>query len=147
MKTSTLFHQFARSSVLLFTLCAGFAPGRAADLDLAKATAEADKGDREAQYSVGRVYFKGEGVPQDLLKAMDYFRRAAEQGNFKAQNNLGSMYAQGQGVPKDVAEAIKWFRKAADQGDAVGSDCCERGCRIRGAECIDFRTADFIAVQ
>ena len=78
----------------------------------------ADQGDANAQYNLGFMYEKGQGVPQDYATAVSWFRKAAEQGLAKAQFNLGVMYAKGQGVPQDYAAAMSWYRKAADQGYA-----------------------------
>ena len=78
----------------------------------------AEQGDAKAQYNLGLMYRKGQGVPQDDAEAVGWWRKAAEQGNAGAQNNLGVMYRNGHGVPQDDAEAVGWWRKAAEQGDA-----------------------------
>jgi hypothetical protein len=77
----------------------------------------AEQGDDRAQSILGRMYWRGRGVPRDDLEAVRWFRSAAEQGNAAAQLNLGNMYADGSGVPQDYAEAAKWYRRAADRGD------------------------------
>ena len=41
----------------------------------------ADQGDARAQASLGRMYAKGQGVPQDYSKAINWARLAADQGN------------------------------------------------------------------
>jgi uncharacterized protein len=76
----------------------------------------AEQGNARAQYNLGFMHEKGQGVPKDDTEAVKWFRKAAEQGNAYAQVNLGFMYSKGQGVPKDDTEAVKWFRKAAEQG-------------------------------
>lgn len=38
------------------------------------------------------MYKFGEGVPQDYVEAVKWFRMAAEQGYAGAQHNLGVMY-------------------------------------------------------
>ncbi len=78
----------------------------------------AEQGNAKAQYNLGLMYRKGQGVPQDDAEAVGWWRKAAEQGNAGAQNNLAVMYRNSQGVPRDDAEAAKWCRKAADQGHA-----------------------------
>ncbi len=45
---------------------------------------KAEKGDAEAQNSVGNAYRDGDGVEQDLKKALVWYKKAAEQGNEKA---------------------------------------------------------------
>ncbi len=78
----------------------------------------AEQGEAEAQYNLGVLYDKGQGVPQDDTKAVRWYRLAAGQGNSAAQFNLGVMYANGQGVPQDDGEALRWYRLAAEQGKA-----------------------------
>ncbi len=78
----------------------------------------AEQGNAKAQNTLGLMYGKGLGVPQDYAKAVGWYHKAAEQGYAKAQNNLGFMYRNGRGVPQDYADAVKWFRKAAEQGIA-----------------------------
>ena len=79
----------------------------------------AEQGDARAQYNLGMVYNKGDGVPQDYKTAVKWWKLAAEQGDASAQSNLGYMYERGQGVPQDSKTAVKWYRLAAKQGDAV----------------------------
>ena len=58
----------------------------------------------------------GEGVEQDLAKAVGWFRRAAEQNHVAAQHLLGLCYAEGEGVPQNRQEALKWLRRSAARG-------------------------------
>ncbi len=76
----------------------------------------AENGDPNAQYNLGLLYARGQGVPQDYAKAAEWYRKAAEQGVAAAQYNLGVMCANGQGVPRNSQEAGKWFLQAAQQG-------------------------------
>ena len=76
----------------------------------------AEKGDPHAQYNLGLLYARGQGVGQDYGQAAEWYRKAAEQGVPAAEYNLGVMFANGQGVTADPQEASKWFLKAADQG-------------------------------
>jgi len=93
---------------------AGMVPGETAGL-LGK-SGGADEGDSaNAQFALGLRYFSGQGVPEDLVQAAAWYRRAADQGHRAAQNLLASMYYYGKGVPQDNALAAYWFRKAADQ--------------------------------
>ena len=72
----------------------------------------AEQGDADAQLSLGGMYDNGEGVPQDYVQAVKWYRLAAEQGNAMAQGILGNMYYRGQGVPQDYTQAVKWYRLA-----------------------------------
>ena len=61
----------------------------------------ADEGDTGAQFNLGLLYPRGEGVPQDHREAARWYRLAAEQGHGGAQNNLGVMYSPGEGVARE----------------------------------------------
>ncbi len=78
----------------------------------------AEKGSAGAQYSLGQMYFYGEGVPKNYAQAERWYYEAAEQGHAKAQYDVGYMYNLGLGVSQNYEEAARWYRKAADQGDA-----------------------------
>ncbi len=81
----------------------------------------AEQGVAEAQFLLGVMYDKGQGVPQDYAEAVEWWRKAAEQGYAKAQYNLGVMYGKGQGVPQDYVLAHMWFDLAAS-GYAPGEN-------------------------
>ncbi len=76
----------------------------------------ADHGNAVAQYRVGMMYFRAEGMSKDYGEALRWFRKAADQGNADAQFNIGVMYRNGQGVSQNYAESFKWYQSAADQG-------------------------------
>jgi len=73
----------------------------------------AEQGDASAQYNLGQMYRKGEGVPLNYKEAAKWYRLAADQGHGSAQNNLGWMYREGEGVPQDYVLAHMWFNLAA----------------------------------
>ena len=85
---------------------------------VAKWRSLAEQGDATAQFNLGAMYDKGEGVLQDHKEAVKWYRLVAEQGHASVQFNLGNMYANGKGVPQDDYEAVKWYWLAAEQGDA-----------------------------
>ena len=66
---------------------------------------KARQGDPDAQFQLGLIYCRGEGVPTDHGEAAKWFRAAALQGHAGAQNNLGSMYLEGRGVRGDIVKA------------------------------------------
>ena len=74
--------------------------------------------DAGAQYNLGLMYDNGEGVPQDDVEAVAWYRRAAEQGRAGAQVEFGLMYGRGRGVPQDYVEAYKWLNLAMTYTDA-----------------------------
>ncbi|MFQ5784790.1 MAG: tetratricopeptide repeat protein, partial [Alphaproteobacteria bacterium] len=79
----------------------------------------ANEGDARAQFNLGVMYDKGEGVPQDYAEAAKWFRKAAEQGLAVAQTNLGVYFQRGKGVAQDYEKAAEWYRKAAEQDYAT----------------------------
>jgi uncharacterized protein len=72
--------------------------------------------DRDSQYTLGVMYYKGEGVKADHLEGIEWFRKAAAQGHAQAQFLLGTFYDAGKDVVQDRAAAAKWYRKAAEKG-------------------------------
>ena len=79
----------------------------------------ADKGEVDAQYNLGVMYDKGQGVTRDYAVAVSWFRKAADQGFAAAQLSLGVLYENGLGVPQDFTTAVSWYRRAADQGNTA----------------------------
>lgn len=80
---------------------------------------QAEQGDVDAQWSLGEMYYKGQGVPHDNIEAVKWLGFAAQQGHANAQNLLGMAYYRGDGVRQDNETAAKWVRMAADQGHAM----------------------------
>ena len=70
------------------------------------------------QHSLAVMYFKGEGVDQDLNQAFQWMKEAARQGYAPAQHRLALMYEEGEGVDQDLNQYFHWMKKAARQGYA-----------------------------
>jgi localization factor PodJL len=79
-------------------------------------TQAAEKGQAVAQYRLGTLYERGQGVAADAARAVHWYGLAANQGNRKAMHNLAVAYAGGVGGKKNMAEAARWFAKAAALG-------------------------------
>jgi TPR repeat protein len=79
---------------------------------------EAEKGNANAQYNLGRMYQNGAGVAVDTGKALEWYTKAAAQGNENAQYNLGVMYHNGDGVAQDRKRGVELISQAAEQGFA-----------------------------
>ncbi len=79
----------------------------------------ADRGDSEAKYIAGGMYYKGYGTVKDLTKAFTYLYNAALDGSSTpdSQKLLGQFFLQGINVPKNYSEAMKWYTLAAENGD------------------------------
>jgi hypothetical protein len=76
----------------------------------------AERGDKGAQYCLGRAYAEGKGVKQDYAEAIEWYLKLADQGNAYAENQLGALYEHGNGVNHDYIDALKWYQRAAEQG-------------------------------
>ena len=72
----------------------------------------AKQGHANAQFWLGAMYRKGDGVTKDDKEAARLYRIAAKQGHVWAQWNLARMYRDGQGVVKDLVMAYVWFKVA-----------------------------------
>lgn len=73
----------------------------------------ARQGCSNAQYYLGFQYGRGEGVPQNKIEAVKWYRLAAEQGHVWAQYELGIIYKYGKGVPKNNLYAYTLLSIAA----------------------------------
>lgn len=71
-----------------------------------------------AQYSLGKMYLLGSGVPKDVSKAIQLLMSSANQGNQYAQYVLGKLYLQGKEVGKNPKAAEYWLTLSAVQGNA-----------------------------
>lgn len=80
---------------------------------------QAEAGDAAAQFQLGRLYFRGEGVAKNEASAIEWISKSAEQGNTDAIASMGFFYSQGAGVPKDEKKAVEWFRRGAEAGSAT----------------------------
>jgi len=92
----------------------------------------AENGDALAQFELGEIYAKGEGVTKDVVEAVKWLTKAAEQGNDAAQMKLGGIYIGGRGVPKHSAEAAKWFMMSAEKGNSA-AQCQVARMHLTGA--------------
>ena len=139
-----------KKSILMTMLCLFLVHAAQARLDEAEALYQkgeyaemltafeplAQQGDAEAQFWLGRMYAKGQGVERDAAQAMTWYRRAAEQGHTSAQFDLALQYMKVAGrekrksekantyyrartdqtVLENRAEAAKWFYQATQSG-------------------------------
>jgi TPR repeat protein len=90
------------------------------DFDATKSSAE--QGNASAQFNLGYMYANGEGVPENDVEAVKWYRLAAELGHARAQSSLGTMYANGEGVPENYLTAYVWLSVSAAQGDQYAKD-------------------------
>ena len=60
------------------------------------------------------------GLEVNLLKSVEWYRRASHAGDLEALTNLGIMYLNGDGVAQNFVEAVSAFRSAAQQQYPTG---------------------------
>ena len=82
----------------------------------------AEQGIAKAQYNLGVMYDKGQGVTQDYRAAFKWYKLAAEQGHAEAQGLVGAMYLEGRGVTQNHTFALMWWIIWAAQSDDRGAD-------------------------
>lgn len=73
----------------------------------------ADKGDADAQFNLGQAYKLGRGVPQDLVQAEKWYKKAADQGHLQASDNYGLVLFQS----NRRAEALPYLQASAQRGE------------------------------
>ena len=76
----------------------------------------ADTGMANAQFCLGTLYERGQGVTQSHERAAHWYTKAAEQGDARAKHHLAFMYLVGKGVEQDAARAAPLFTEAAERG-------------------------------
>ena len=82
----------------------------------------AEGGSALAQYWLGFHYEVGTGgVPVDLPRAAEYYRKAAVQGFVFAEEALARLFITGKGVPRDVPRAIAILVPLVDAEGGMGS--------------------------
>ena len=70
-----------------------------------------------ALVNLGYMHETGQGVPKDIVKAISYYRQAAELGNPVALYNLGRSYYTGtNGLPLDWSAARRYLDTASGEG-------------------------------
>ncbi|KAF7731977.1 ERAD-associated protein [Apophysomyces ossiformis] len=72
----------------------------------------------QAAGTLGRMYWRGEGVEPNVNEAHRWFEVGSELGNPVALNGLGMMYLDGIVVPKNRDKAIEYFKLAASRENA-----------------------------
>lgn len=106
-------------------------------------TLAAKQGHCMAMNNLGQAYKEGAGVEQDLVKATELIRKAAEQGNPYAQLSYGDMFRDGDVCIRVVTDSIKgdafiinakpnirlakeWWTKALKNGNGMARERLEQ---------------------
>ena len=73
-------------------------------------------GTAEAHHWLGIRYQTGDGVPQDLAKAVRHFEISAAAGSVDAQFSLACRFLNGEGTARSLTEGLRLLTRAADSG-------------------------------
>ncbi len=92
------------------------------DLDPTALLATCDSGDALACHLLAERHSIGDGVAEDLLRALTYYQRGCEGGELRSCASVGIILAEGRGVPADPTRAIPFLVSACDSK-------IEKGCK------------------
>lgn len=93
--------------------------GKEQRVKLAVLEKAAQRGDAKAQYRIGMMYLKGDGVDENSRVGVDWLESAAKLGDKNAAAELGWCYLKGIGVPRaNGTRAFEWFSMAVGEGRA-----------------------------
>ena len=74
----------------------------------------------QAAFNLGQCYFGAQGTKQDIPKALEWWKKAAERGHGRAASTAAMAYLSGEGIARDPAEARRLAERAADLNDPSG---------------------------
>lgn len=77
---------------------------------------QASSGNAKAQFYLGLFYDQAIGIEKDYIKAVYWWKLAADQGHIEAQFDLAHNYYHGDGVKKDHKKSIELWTLAATKG-------------------------------
>lgn len=83
---------------------------------IAKLQKRAEDGDANSMKQLGMIYYSGEVVEKDYLRARDWLSKAARGGSECGMTYLGEMWRDGEGGDKSLSNALYWFMMAAQKG-------------------------------
>lgn len=90
-----------------------------ADIAAGYFKAAADKS-AAAAWNLGQCYFAAQGVPQDIPKALESWKKAAAMGHGRAAATAAMTYLSGEGIEPDPAEARRLAERAVELNDPSG---------------------------
>lgn len=90
-----------------------FQAGRVAD-GVRIVEAQAEAGDPDALFTLGDIYWRGTGLPQDLARGMELFRRSSDAGQPMGIRAYTNLLANGIAGRRDWPLALKRLEKEAE---------------------------------
>jgi len=82
--------------------------------------------DQFALNCLGWVYWKGENIPIDNMKAMMIYERASSMGNVTSMNSLAVMYENDKRIAHRDQKAFNLYQKSASLGNALAMFNCAK---------------------
>jgi hypothetical protein len=73
-----------------------------------------------AAWNLGQCYFGAQGMDQDVPRALEVWKKAAEMGHGRAASTAAMVYLAGEGIAPDGAEARTLATRAAELNDPFG---------------------------
>ena len=68
-------------------------------------------------FQMATAYERGEGVPQNDVRATEFYEQSAKEGYGPAQFRLGQLFREGRNEARDEFMARHWWEMAAEQGN------------------------------
>ena len=98
------------------------------------------KEDPRAAYDLGLRLFRGDGVPRNSYRALQWMRDAAERGDLEAQKAVGRLYLTGlEEMGSDPREAEKWLTLAASRGDKEAEQLLAEATEARKSDDVYYK--------
>jgi TPR repeat protein len=74
----------------------------------------------QAAFNLGQCYFGAQGTEQDIPKALEWWKKAADKGHAVAAATAAMAYLSGEGVAPDPVQARRLAERAAELNDPSG---------------------------
>lgn len=101
----------------------------------------AQKGYAEAFNDLGDMYFYGQGVTPDKVRALEYYKKAAEHDSVYGYFNVGYLYWVGPQDIQDAKLALQYLKQAAQMGYTYALGFIGDIYRIGPEDIIDYAEA------
>ena len=79
----------------------------------------AKRGHINAEYELGKAFFCGDHVPQDIYYGTRWLELAVKQNSRDAKAFLGAEYLKGNRLPKDLGKALQYLIEASERGNTA----------------------------
>lgn len=78
-------------------------------------------------FLMGKIYQAGGfGIRQDIVKALNYYKKSVESGQGVSAAAIGDIYVQNIGIDQDLEKAFEWYSIAASMNSNAGKNSLGR---------------------